>query len=662
MIKIHQLFAIKLYLPVILEIGFFLCLTSCSKPSEPVGKLSMVNGQATVNLPDSSVYKGDIKNNLFHGTGELRWRNGDIYQGMFKNGLMSGKGHLQRTSGEQYSGEFKLGLYDGDGELLTSSGDKYVGEFEKGNPQGEGVFTSKSGAVYKCHFDRGKATGRGTITWSNGNSYKGEIENWRMSGEGEMKEANGTTYSGEFYDGNYSGQGVIKYETGDIYKGHFKFGLMSGKGKFTRSNGETYEGDFKNSQYDGKGELHDQYGRIYRGDFKQGEFTGLGEIIYTDGSKYAGAVKKWYPHGKGSFRYSNGTVYIGDFKQGNMEGQGVLTTTQGRIYSGSFKDNYYDGKGELVYRNGNRYVGYFKEGVFDGKGTFYYKRPKGNKNHFDGVWQDGDLVLRDGQKVESKPTKMEKLFVEETLYRQNPLINNTLKSIAAGKSGTPEMYFVSFGSYADQDVFMKEALFSRELFDKNYGTSNRSITLINNKATVDRFPVASVGNLKRTLANIGSKMNKDEDILFLFVSSHGGKNSGVSVQLGGLYLEDLSVSILSKILKESGIKWKVIVISACYSGAYIDALKDKNTMIMTSSKSDHVSFGCSDDAEFTFFGKALIKEALLQTDSFDLAFQKAKALVDTWETKEGYSHSEPQLYTASGIEHALANWRKTLRH
>jgi len=636
-------------------------ITSCTHQQVTTGSLAVTDGEVEVKLPDSSVYSGEIKEGLFNGQGKLEWRNGDVYQGAFVNGLIYGKGSIRHVSGEEYNGDFKFGLYDGNGKLRTTAGDLYEGEFKNGNFHGEGIFTTKSGVVFKGHFENSMASGVGKITWPNGSSYEGEIKNWRMEGKGKMHEVNVGDYTGEFLDGYYHGRGTIEYFQGDVYEGEFKQGTMSGKGILKKKTGMIYEGEFLNGVFHGKGELIDANGKIYQGDFEQGEFNGKGEIIYTDGTEYSGDIQKWVQHGKGTLRFSNRTIYEGEFEKGLMSGQGKLTTSEGNTYTGEFKDNYFDGKGELVYKNGDRYVGGFKQGIRHGKGAVHYKKPKGKKKHFDGEWKDGVLVLRDGEKIEKNQETRDKLFVEETLYQQYPLINKSLQTIEKGKPDTPEIYFLSFGSYADQDVFMKEALFSRELFDKNYGTINHSIALINNKATFGEYPAATVGNLKRALNDIGAKMNKDEDILFLFVSSHGSKDYGISVRFGGLYLEDLSASHLSNILKESGIKWKVIVISACYSGTFIEALKDENTMLMTSSKPDHVSFGCSDDADFTFFGRAFFKHAIQESDSFENAFNKAKQLVNNWETEKEYSHSEPQFYTTSGIEQALSKWRKTIR-
>ena len=70
---------------------------------------------------------------------------------------------------------------------------------------------------------------------------------------------------------------------------------------------------------------------------------------------------------------------------------------------------------------------------------------------------------------------------------------------------------------------------------------------------------------------------------------------------------------LARLLEPLAERNLVIVISACYSGGFIDALKDERTLVMTAARADRTSFGCSDDSDFTYFGRALFAEALLQT-------------------------------------------------
>jgi len=86
----------------------------------------------------------------------------------------------------------------------------------------------------------------------------------------------------------------------------------------------------------------------------------------------------------------------------------------------------------------------------------------------------------------------------------------------------------------------------------------------------------------------------------------------------------------------------VIVISACYSGAFIPALADDQTAIFTSSASDRVSFGCSDDRDTTEFGEAFIRDALPRAPSLVAAFDEAKAAIARREQRRLQAESLPQ--------------------
>jgi Peptidase C13 family len=44
------------------------------------------------------------------------------------------------------------------------------------------------------------------------------------------------------------------------------------------------------------------------------------------------------------------------------------------------------------------------------------------------------------------------------------------------------------------------------------------------------------------------------------------------------------------LLKKSGIRWKVVVISACYGGGFIDPVKDDTTLVITATRHDRRSF------------------------------------------------------------------------
>ncbi len=96
-----------------------------------------------------------------------------------------------------------------------------------------------------------------------------------------------------------------------------------------------------------------------------------------------------------------------------------------------------------------------------------------------------------------------------------------------------------------------------------------------------------------------------------------------------------------------------MVVSACYSGSFIDSLRDPNTLVMTASSATANSFGCSDLAEWTYFGKAYFDEALRKTYSFSDAFEVAVKTIDAREETEQLKASEPQMHIGARIRPLL---------
>ena len=521
-------------------------------------------------------------------------------------------------------------------------------------------------AVYEGEYEDGLFQGDGKLTWRNGDVYIGEFKEGLMHGDGQFDAATGDIYEGEYINGLNEGHGHIKYKTGSEYEGEFKAGEFHGQGKYT--------------SYDGV---------IYKGKFREGRQNGQGQIIYTDGNKYEGEIKNWLMHGQGVYtsggsiysgqfvkgtqqgrgeiKRDNGEHYTGDIQDWSAHGEGVLIKKSGEKYVGNFKYGVFDGQGVLEYKSGNRYEGEFKNGLRHGKGTFTRAKPKGRKKVLTGYWEYGRF--EGSQKSTRKASKdrrstrrhkNRKVNAEETFYSQGRLMDKALTTIKPARPGQPDMYFLGFAAYGSQDVFMKETNYAKQMFDRYLNTDGHSLVLINNRKVVNKIPLASVTNLKTSLNKLAKVMDVEEDILFLYLTSHGSSKHELDVRLKGVPLNDLPAKSLATIIKDSGIKWKVIVVSACYSGGFIKELKDDYTMIMTSARSDHVSFGCSDKAEFTYFGRALLKESIPNTKTFTDAFNKAKGLVAKWEDKEEYDHSGPQLWSTGKIEQHLADWRASL--
>jgi hypothetical protein len=140
-----------------------------------------------------------------------------------------------------------------------------------------------------------------------------------------------------------------------------------------------------------------------------------------------------------------------------------------------------------------------------------------------------------------------------------------------------------------------------------YGAQQRTLLLVNDQRDLESQPLATVTGLKLALADIGRRMDRERDILTLVISSHGSEQPAISVSNGALPLNDLTGADLKQALDEAGIRWRVVIISACHAGAFIPFLADERSIVIAAAAADRTSFGCSNDRDLTNFGEAFVR-------------------------------------------------------
>ena len=243
---------------------------------------------------------------------------------------------------------------------------------------------------------------------------------------------------------------------------------------------------------------------------------------------------------------------------------------------------------------------------------------------------------------------------ESLLFDQADRISDAVDSTAPQRPGIVDTYFVGFAGWGTQKVFRNEALFGERIFAKRFGTGRRSVELINDRTDRDTYPLATVAGLRYALQLLGERMDKDEDMLVLLLTSHGSREAGIAVRNGGLPLVDLEPDELRSALDDSGIKWRVVIVSACYAGVFLEPLKSDTTLVITAADADHNSFGCADDRDLTYFGEAFLRDALPGAPTLEAAFAKARALIAAREAEEKLTPSNPQMFVGSEIRKKLA--------
>ena len=255
------------------------------------------------------------------------------------------------------------------------------------------------------------------------------------------------------------------------------------------------------------------------------------------------------------------------------------------------------------------------------------------------------------QTVEAEPVA--NITQESAFYVQPLLLNRALAQLQEGEQGQTDWYFLGIGGAAYQSVFRREVESVQSLFDNRFSTDGYSLVLINDDDTTLSQPIATRTSISKAIQTIGERMNKDEDVLFLFLTSHGSPEGVFELSHAPLQIQSLTPDWLKGQLESAGIQWRVIVVSACFSGTFIAPLESSKSLIITAAAASKTSFGCTDDADFTYFGRAFFDEALRQEHSLLQAFEAAKVTITEREKEEGFTPSQPQLFMGQEMKQAL---------
>ena len=247
----------------------------------------------------------------------------------------------------------------------------------------------------------------------------------------------------------------------------------------------------------------------------------------------------------------------------------------------------------------------------------------------------------------------EETEAEALFYDQPAQIAGAVSHVESAPQGTAGVYFVGFAGDGEQGVFRREALFASQVFAERFGSGSRTVLLVNNVEDRDTYPLASVSGLAQTLKALAARMHLNDDVLVLFLTSHGSED-GLEVVNGSLPLSQLAPDDLRHALDDSGIKWRILVVSACYAGVFMDELKTDTTALIAASDATHTSFGCEEDRDLTWFGEAFLKDSLPRSASLEEAFHRAAALVARREDAEHQPHSNPEMYVGPLMRRKLA--------
>jgi hypothetical protein len=223
---------------------------------------------------------------------------------------------------------------------------------------------------------------------------------------------------------------------------------------------------------------------------------------------------------------------------------------------------------------------------------------------------------------------------------QPALLQAEVAALAPQQKGVTDIYVLGIAGWGDQDVFVKELDGGLGSIASVLPIKNHTIRLINRSDTLATFPLANLANIQAAVHAIGNVMDKDEDVLVLFMTSHGG-HTGFALELPGGTVE-LTPQQVAAALDGEGIKNRVVIVSACFSGIFVPPLANDNTIVMTAADAKSTSFGCAPERDWTYFGDAFFSQSLHPGADFENAFDHARILIQGWELMDQAQPSNPQ--------------------
>lgn len=279
------------------------------------------------------------------------------------------------------------------------------------------------------------------------------------------------------------------------------------------------------------------------------------------------------------------------------------------------------------------------------------------------VWQFHDQTWeKDYSRDASTDDKPRFRVSQQTLEDQQALWQRTVAALAPEREKTSDVYALVFAPYASEDVFLRESTMVSGVLQSRFDAAGRTLHLVNHVSTTLTHPWATPLNLQRGIEALAQRMDRDNDVLVVYMTSHGASNFRLAAYHWPLDVPALTPGELRLALDRSGIKNRVIAISACYAGGWIDALANDDTLVMTAADATHTSYGCGSLSEFTFFGRAMFDEQLRSTHSFEKAFAQAVPVIKQREIDAGKDDgfSNPQIRMGASIAPVLRSLEQRL--
>src|SRR5262249_10713097 len=142
-----------------------------------------------------------------------------------------------------------------------------------------------------------------------------------------------------------------------------------------------------------------------------------------------------------------------------------------------------------------------------------------------------------------------------------------LASATVSSQASPNVTVLAFGLFGAQSVFESEAKGAANIIGQRLG-ANPVVVRANTKTSGD----VTIASIADALQSAADRRDRQGDIMVVILTSHGSQ-AGVAVEARGRQ-ELLSPANLAGMLNSAGVRHRIVIISACYSGVFLGPLAD----------------------------------------------------------------------------------------
>lgn len=232
-------------------------------------------------------------------------------------------------------------------------------------------------------------------------------------------------------------------------------------------------------------------------------------------------------------------------------------------------------------------------------------------------------------------------------------LEKSLAALQPERAGMVDAYVV-VAALDSAPVFGREAREGGRVLARRFDAAGRTIVLAPDEGSDKADAAATPEDLALALSRVAALMNRDQDVLILYTTSHGSPMAGLNFCDPQRGESVLTPAELEAMLDHDGFKNKLIILQACFSGQFVPALEGPRAVVATAASAMKSSFGCTAGNDWTFFGYALIDLAMRQPDTFVREFRRAFVNILEWERQLGVDPSSPQISVGSDTAGWLA--------